>query len=117
MSEPNAVRGEFEFQLGEHKLVMVPRFSQISKIEAALGRPLLNAATSGLTIAELAMIIDLLAKPTKPKLTRDEIGDLILDHGGVVSVGPAIVRTIERVTSGGDKTDAEGNESAPASAG
>ena len=101
MSEPNAVRGEFTFEIGEHAFVMVPRFSNIAKIEGALGRPLLQAASAGLTIADLVMIVDTLAKPVKPKLTRDEIGDMILDNGGILAVAPLVENLVLRVVSGG----------------
>ncbi len=108
MSEPNAVRGEFEFEIGGRRFVMVPRFQNIARIEAGLGRPLFQAASAGLTVAELAMIIDTLAKPEKPRLSRDDIGDMILDSGGVVAVAPLIERLVNRVVMGG-QTDPGGD--------
>lgn len=119
MAEPNAVRGEFSFALGDHEFTMVPSFQNIARIESGLGRSILAlsgelSAGRGVTLAELVLIIDNLAK--KPKPSRDEIGDMLMAEG-VLAGMPVLETLITRVVGGSRRASAEGNEANPASAG
>ena len=105
MLEPNEVRGEWKFTMGDREFILVPRFQQIARIEAGLGRSILQtAATNGFTVAEMAMVIDCLAKKMKPPVNREEIGDMILDEGMEVVV-PVIEMLVNRVAKGAGAKD------------
>lgn len=112
MSVPNAARGEFVFKLGDHELVMVPSYKNISKIEAALGRSLLTPTIP--TLREYVLIIDGLAK--KPKPDADDMGDLLMAQG-LKTATPVVSSLIESLANGNNAGGDEGNGEQPASAG
>lgn len=111
MFEPNEVRGEWKLTMGGREFILIPRFQQIARIEAGLGRSILQAvASGGFGIADLAMIIDNLAKKQKPPISREEIGDMILEEG-MEAVVPVIEMLVTRVTRGsGNRDQSEAGE-------
>lgn len=107
MAEANGVRGEYKVLLGDKEFVIVPSFRRIAKLETALGRSLIRFASDlsvggGLTVLEVVTFFDVMARD--PKLSRDEVGDLVLKHG-VVAALPFIQGLIERVVNGGGGAD------------
>ncbi len=91
MTKPNEERGEFLAVLGEMELVMEPSLGKIKRVEAILGRPLIQVAGEliagiGVTIAQLISVIDALAKDPKPKI--DKIGKAVVKTGYVKSIEP-----------------------------
>jgi len=112
MAEPNEARGEFKATILETELILVPSFKRIKQVETVLGRSLVQVAGElvagiGLTVTELVVSLDILAKEPKPN--RDEIGDLVVRAGYAKTV-PAVQELINRVVFGekGDDDD-EGN--------
>lgn len=106
----NKVRGEMVVRVGDAELTLVPSFRRIAKLEAALGKSLLQVAnsmaTNGVTFTDVVLILDTMAQTPKP--SQDELGNLVVRHG-LVSTVPALQDFFMRVLTGGSD---EGNESA-----
>jgi len=113
MAEPNVERGEFLAVIGELELVMEPSLGRIKKVEAILGRPIVQVAGElvagmGVTIAQLVAVIETLAMDPKPK--GDKIGRAVVKAGYVKSVVP-LQDLIDYVLMGeGGDADAEEDE-------
>ena len=103
MVEVNLVRGEVAVSLGDLELVLVPSFDRVARVEAALGRSLVQAAQEigdgrGLTAKELVGVLDILARSPKPD--REKIADAVVAAGIFTALG-AVQPLFLRVLLGG----------------
>lgn len=115
MAEPNKERGEFLAVIGELELVMEPSLGRIKKVEAILGRPIVQVAGEliagiGVTIAQLVAVIEVLAMDPKPK--GDKIGRAVVKAGYVKSIVPLqdLIDYVLMGEAGDEEEDGEGNE-------
>ena len=101
MSGANPIRGEVQVTVGETSFTLVPSFARLAKLEAALGRSLvqfsLELGTGRVSFQDVALILDQLAKSPKP--TMDAIGSLVVEDGIMVVV-PKLAPILERVLTG-----------------
>lgn len=94
----NERRGERTLKLGDRELTLVPDFENLTKLETALGRSVVDVikqipTSQNLPLGELAVIVYTLCEKPKPKL--EVIGELILRRGfpaTLLEVGDVLAR-------------------------
>lgn len=110
----NTVRGEMLVKIGDTELKLVPTFRRIAKLEAALGRSLLQVAqsmgTAGVTFQDVVTILDTMS--VSPKPSTDEIGNLVVS-GGLTATVPALHTFFEHVLTGGGGDEENPTEAVP----
>lgn len=89
MAPANKARGETRIKLGDVEFVLVPGFERFAAIEesAGLGGAIIFDRLSQGSVGMAATVLRLGADS---KLSRDEIGGLILENGGSTAICPAL---------------------------
>jgi hypothetical protein len=83
----NVFRGEAVVVLNGTSITLRPTFTAIAEIETATGKSPMQLAgafnSGGLKTVELARVIHAchMAGPDKPKLTFEQVGELVMDEG------------------------------------
>jgi hypothetical protein len=119
MPPVNKARGEMRVRIGAVEFVLVPSHANFAAIEEATG---LGAfvALERLRSGSLSVATAVLACASDSKLSRDQIGDLILDSEGLGPVWPQLYLFMSQVASGFDRVnellakDGAAGEAAPA---
>lgn len=89
---PNKHRGEVEIQLGSRKLTLRPTFEALAETESMTSRSLTTLATDlALDSARARDWVALIycgirAANPRTEITFNEIGELIMEHGGLVQM-------------------------------
>mgnify|MGYP001063300667 CR=1 FL=1 len=98
----NPARGEAGFLIGGIAHVVRPSFAALVAAEAEIG-PLLalvdRAAEGRLTLSEMAALLWHCLVPRPEALTRDAVGEALLDQGVAVAL-PALRMILRQVLSG-----------------
>lgn len=120
----NAVRGERKVSIGGRDFVLVPSFGRLAKVEAAIGRTLVQllqeiATTQRVSIVDTVNMVEILAR--EPKLSTDQIGPLVVREG-IAKVLGQIAAVVGVALTGEDepdpaKTDEESGADAPGKGG
>lgn len=109
----NAVRGERKVEIGGRPFVLVPSFSRLAKVEAALGRSTIqfmrDAVAQNVTLVDTVTVIELLAR--EPKLKTEEIGACVTKEGQIRVLG-LLVNAVGHVLVGEDEDDEKKDDDA-----
>lgn len=84
MSVANGLRGEASFQVGGEALLLRPSFQALVAAEQELGSlfELVEKAAAGkLTLSEIVVLFDHLSQPRARELSRERIGDALVEVG------------------------------------
>lgn len=84
MPPANKARGEARIKIGDVEFVLVPSFERFAAIEEAT-RLGVAQIYDRLTQGAVGIAATVLRIGAESKLSRDEIGELILEHGGSVN--------------------------------
>lgn len=102
MTSANPHRGEGSLQVGGEALVLRPTFSALVAAEQELGPlfGLVERASEGkLGLLEIAALFDHLSRGRPPAITRERIGDAIVEKG-LAGVSPALRLVLEQILKG-----------------
>lgn len=81
-SPVNPIRGEIKVKLGETEFVLVPEYERYAHIEGDLGYGVLQAMER-VQLRDFRAVVTVLARGSRTKLGANEIGALIMEHGGL----------------------------------
>lgn len=115
MSTANKFRGEVNLSLGDSTLLLRPTYTAIAEWEDKAGagtvQILYRLSASAYRLAELVAVVAAAARAGGHKITDDQVGDMIVDHG-VVEVVPAIAKMLANCLTGGREPDPVGEAAA-----
>ena len=102
MSQPNPHRGEASLQVGGETLVLRPSFSALVAAEQELGPlfGLVERASEGkLALQEIAALFDHLSAGRPAAITRERIGDAIVEKG-LAKISPTLRLLLGQILKG-----------------
>lgn len=102
MTGANPHRGEASFRVGGETLLLRPSFSALIAAEDELGPlfALVERTSEGrLTLAEITALFDHLSKDRPAAITRDRIGEAIVEQG-LGAISPILSRILGQILKG-----------------
>ena len=98
----NPHRGEASLQVGGEVLVLRPSFSALVAAEEELGSlfALVERASEGrLALGEIAALFDHLSASRPPAITRERIGEAVVEKG-LVGISPTLKLVLGQILKG-----------------
>lgn len=102
MTSANPHRGEAHLQVAGETLVLRPSFSALVAAEQELGPlfALVDRASEGrLTLQDIAALFDHLSPGRPPAITRERIGDAIVEKG-LAAISPTLRTLLGQILKG-----------------
>ena len=102
MTTANPYRGEASLQVGGETLVLRPSFSALVAAEQELGPlfALVERASEGrLALHEIAALVDHLSAGRAPAITRERIGDALVEKG-LAAMAPMLRLVLGQILKG-----------------
>src|SRR3712207_4016062 len=115
MSAPNKHRGEVRLILGENVLLLRPTYTAVAEWEDKTGsgsvQILYRFSAASYRLAEVVAVVAASARAGGHKVTDNQVGDMLIQHG-VIEAVPVIAKMMAEVLTGGREPDPEGEATA-----